>query len=102
MPVGFTVDLQPTYAVDLADILACAIDDDHLDRERRIVLDLERGSDCDHLDVVLQLDLAKQPVGDIVHLGSKRIDVLALTDDGDVGKLLPSRPLQRKTELVVA
>ena len=93
---------QLTDAVDLARLLAVGVDDDHLGRDERTVLDEERRAERDDLDVLDKLDLAQQPVRDLVDLGLERVDVLAFAVDEDVLRAVPGHALEHELERVVA
>ncbi len=70
-----------TDAADVISDIALFVEDDHLDRDERLVLDLERRAERDVLDVVLQLDLVLDSMGDLVQLGPQRKHVLAFAVD---------------------
>lgn len=82
--------------------LAMRVHNDHLDWQRRVVLDVECRSEGDNFDIVLHLDVTHELVGHLVDLGSEREDLRSFTVDRNTPERVPVGVLNMYTKRVVS
>ena len=70
------------------------VDNNHFSSDERTILDLESRSEGDDLDVIDELDFAKQSMSDFLQFRSKGVNVLSFSIDGDVLESFPSHSLE--------
>jgi hypothetical protein len=83
-------------------LLIVGIDQHQFHRKVCQIFDLECGTERNDLDIVLEFDIADDPMQDLFHAGLEGIGCIAFSIDGDVTNSLPRHALKLKPESIVA
>lgn len=82
-------------------LLVIGVDQYQLHREMSHILDLECRAECDNLDIILEFDVANDPMQNLFHARLESVRRIAFSIDRDIADSLPRHALELDSERIM-